>query len=56
VPPETLLGHSKINYGELFNAKRGINQGGPLPSFMFHVCVDAIVRGWLYQMLDEDAA
>ncbi len=44
------------NYGEPFNAKRRVTQGGPLSSLMFNVCVDAIVREWLYQMLDKDAA
>jgi hypothetical protein len=44
------------NYGEPFNAERGITQGGPLSSLMFNVCVNAIVREWLYQMLDEDIA
>jgi hypothetical protein len=44
------------NYGEPFNAKRGVTQGGPLSSLMFNVCIDAKVREWLHQMLDEDAA
>jgi hypothetical protein len=44
------------NYGEPFNAKRGVTQGGPLSSLMFNVCVDAAVREWLCQMLDKDAA
>jgi hypothetical protein len=44
------------NYGEPFNAKRGVTQGGPLSSLMFNVHVDALVREWLYQMLDEDIA
>jgi hypothetical protein len=44
------------NYGELFIAKRGVTQGGPLSPLMFNVCVDAIIREWFHQMLDEDAA
>jgi hypothetical protein len=44
------------NYGEPFNAKKGVTQGGPLSSLMFNVCVDAVVREWLYQTLDEDIA
>jgi hypothetical protein len=44
------------NYGKPFNAKRGITQRGPLSSLMFNVCVDAVVREWLYQMLHEDIA
>ncbi len=43
------------NYGEPFNAKRDITQGGLLSSLMFNVCVDAVVREWLHQTLDEDA-
>ncbi len=44
------------NYGEPFNAKRGVTQGGPLSSLMFNVCVNAVVREWLCQMLDKDIA
>ena len=43
------------NYGEPFSAERGVTQEGPLSSLMFNVCVDAIVREWLCQMLDKDA-
>ena len=48
--------HAGGNYGEPFNAERGITQGGPLSSLIFNVCVDAVVRGWLNQTLDEDIA
>ncbi len=48
--------HTGGNYGELFNAKRGITQGGSLFSLMLNLCVDAVVREWLHQTLDEDAA
>jgi hypothetical protein len=44
------------NYGEPFNAKRGVTQGGPLSSLMFNVYVDAIVREGLCQTLDKDIA
>jgi hypothetical protein len=43
-------------YGSPFNAKRGVTQGAPLSLLMFNVCVDAVVREWLHQMLDDDAA
>ena len=43
------------NYGEPFNTKRVVTQVGPLSFLMFNVCVDAMVREWLCQMLDEDA-
>ncbi len=43
-------------YGSPFNAKRGVTQGGPLSLLMFNVCVDAVVREWLHQMLGDDAA
>jgi hypothetical protein len=44
------------NYGEPFNAKRSITQEVPFSSLMFIVCVDAAVREWLHQTLDEDTA
>ncbi len=43
-------------YGSPFNAKRGVTQGVPLSLLMFNVCVNAIVREWLHQMLGDDAA
>jgi hypothetical protein len=51
-----LLCHAGGNYGETFNAERGVTQGGPLSSLMFNVCVDAIVREWLCRTLDKDIA
>ncbi len=51
-----LVCHTGGNYGEPFNAARGVTQGGPLSSLMFNVCVDAVVREWLCQMLDKDIA
>ena len=47
----TLVCRAGGNYGEMFGAKRGVTQGGPLLSLMFNVCVDAVVREWLYQTL-----
>ena len=44
------------NYREPFSAKRGVTHGRPLSSLMFNVCVDAVVREWLCQTLDKDAA
>ncbi len=41
-------------YGSPFAAKRGVTQGGPLSSLMFNVCVDAVVREWLHQVLGDD--
>jgi hypothetical protein len=43
------------NYGEPFNAGRGVTQGGLLSLLMFNVCVDAIVCEWLSQTLVEEA-
>jgi hypothetical protein len=43
-------------YGSPFAAKRGVTQGGPLSSLMFNMCVDAVVREWLHQVLGDDAA
>ena len=39
-----------------FSAGRGITQGGLLSSLMFNVCVNAVVREWLHQTLDEEVA
>jgi hypothetical protein len=43
-------------YGSPLAAKRGVTQGGPLSLLMFNVCVDAVVREWLHQVLGDDAA
>ncbi len=43
------------NYRKPSNAKRGVTQGDPLSFLMFDVCVDVVLREWLYQMLDENA-
>jgi hypothetical protein len=43
-------------YGSPFATKRGVTQGGPLSLLMFNVCVDAVVREWLHQVLGDDAA
>jgi hypothetical protein len=51
-----LVCHAGGNYREPFNAERGVTQGSPLSSLMFNVCVDAVVREWLCQMLDKDIA
>jgi hypothetical protein len=44
------------SYGSLFAAFQGITQGGPLSSLMINVCVNAVVREWLHQTLDDDTA
>jgi hypothetical protein len=44
------------NFGEPFGARRGVTQGGPLSSLMFNVCVDAVVREWLWQCLGDNTA
>ncbi len=51
-----LVCHAGGCYWSPFNAKRGVTQGSPLSLLMFNVCVDAIVREWLYQTLGDDAA
>ena len=51
-----LVCRTRGNYGEPFNAERGVTQGGALSSLMFNVCVDAVVREWLCQTLDKEAA
>ncbi len=44
------------NYGSSFEAQRGVTQGGALSSLMFNVCVNCVVREWLWQVLGEDVA
>jgi hypothetical protein len=39
-----------------FEAFRDVTQGGPLSSLMFNLCVDAMIREWLCQMLGKEAA
>jgi hypothetical protein len=51
-----LVCRARRSYGSPFAAFRGITQGGPLSLLMFNVCVDAVVREWLHQMLGDDAA
>ncbi len=41
-------------HGSLFATQQGITQGSPLSLPMFNVCVDAVVREWLYQALSDD--
>jgi len=43
-------------YGAAFQAHRGVTQGGPLSPLIFNIMVDAIVREWLRQVLDAEAA
>jgi hypothetical protein len=42
-------------FGKLFGAFHGITQGGPLSSLMFNVSVDAVIREWLWRMMDKEA-
>ena len=51
-----LVCRARGNYLEVFSAERGITQGGPLSSLMFNVCVHAVAREWLHQMLGDEAA
>jgi hypothetical protein len=50
-----LVCHAGGCYGSPFAAKKGITQGGPLSLLMFNLCVDAVVREWLHQVLGDDA-
>ncbi len=43
-------------YGSPFLAQRGVTQGNPLSSLMIDMCVDAVVREWLHQAIDDGAA
>ena len=33
-------------YGELFKARRGVTQGGPVSPTIFNLMVDAVIREW----------
>ncbi len=44
------------NFGEPYNAGRGVTHGGPLSGLMFNICVNAVVREWLRQVLGDNAA
>jgi hypothetical protein len=48
--------HAGGNFGEPYNARWDITQGGPLSGLMFNVCVNAVVREWLRQVLGDDTA
>jgi hypothetical protein len=43
-------------YGSPFAVHWGVTQGSPLSLLMFKLCVDAVVREWLHQMLGDNAA
>jgi hypothetical protein len=51
-----MVGCAGGSFGKLFAAFRGVTQGGPLSSLMFNVCVDAVIREWLCQMINKEAA
>jgi hypothetical protein len=42
--------------GKPFGASWGITQGGSLSSLMFNVCVNAVIKEWLWRMIDKEAA
>ncbi len=44
------------SFGKPFSAYRGVTQGGPLSSLMFNVCVDAVIREWLWRTMNIEAA
>ncbi len=48
--------HAGGNFGEPVSAGRGITQGRPLSGLMFNVCVNGVVREWLWQVLGDNAA
>jgi hypothetical protein len=41
---------ASVNYGMLFQAGRGITQGGPLSAKLFNVLVYAVAREWLREL------
>jgi hypothetical protein len=46
---------ASVNYGTLFQAGRGITQGGPLSAKLFNVLVDAIAWEWLRELREGSA-
>jgi hypothetical protein len=44
------------SFGKPFATFQGVTQGGQLSSLMFNVCVDAVIREWLRQMINKEAA
>ena len=40
-------------YGEAYKGERGVTQGDPLSPTIFNVVVDAVVRHWVYRIVDE---
>ena len=40
-------------YGQVFKARRGVNQGGSLSPTVFNLMVDAIVREWITQLKER---
>jgi hypothetical protein len=44
------------NFGEPFAASRDVTQEGALSRIMFNVCVNTVVREWLWQMLGDNTA
>jgi hypothetical protein len=44
------------SFGKPFGAFRGVTQSGPLSSLMFNVCVDAVIREWLWMTMNKEAA
>ena len=47
--------HAGGSFGKPFAIFWGITQGGPLSSFVFNVCVDAVIREWLCWTIKEEA-
>ncbi len=43
-------------YGSPFAAQWGVTQGSPLSLLMLNVCVEAVVREWLHQIIGDNAA
>ena len=51
---QQLVCRAARQYGEPFQAFRGVTQGGPLSPKIFNIMVDAVVREWISQLLYED--
>ena len=46
----TMVCRASGNYGEPFQAGRGVTQGGPLSPKLFNILVDAVAREWMREL------
>ena len=52
----TMVARAGGYYGTAFGGERGVTQGDPLYPAIFNVVVDAVVRHWVYRVMEEAEA